>query len=85
MELDARYLTVGISSSPARRASEPGVLQRGASDLQRPNLTEATTGGGEDVSPSKFVSETIREHICAERRREAIFDVCSPVKCRLII
>lgn len=84
MELDARYLTVGIFIfPPARCASEPSVLQRAASDLQRPNLTEATTGGGEDVSTSKFVSETIRRHICEQKG--AIFDVCSPVKCRLII
>lgn len=67
MELDARYLTVGISSSPARCASELSVLQRSASHQQRPNLTEAIAGGGEDVSPSKLVSETIRGHICEHR------------------
>lgn len=64
VELDARYLTVGISSSLA------SVFQRGASDLQRPNLTEAITGGDEDVSPSKFVWETIRGHSCEQRGEE---------------
>ena len=69
MELDARYLTVGISSSPARCA-ELSVLRRCASDLQRHNLMQAITGRGENISPSKFVSETIRGHICERRGDE---------------